>query len=151
MEISAQNTADHQSSCDSIQAVPGGFCRFCMPFRRSVGYVPDPQCPHCHWPESLPRRSSRRYQFYHDFKTHPVGRIQCRSAALKPVSLWGRASLKPMPNRPWGSTTMRLPPMAHYSRAGLLLGNCACSPSVRINDDIYARVDAERFDDLWLI
>ena len=28
------------------------------------------------------------------------------------------------------------------------LGNCACSPSVRINNDIYARVDAERFDDL---
>jgi formate dehydrogenase subunit gamma len=28
------------------------------------------------------------------------------------------------------------------------LGNCACSPSVRINDDIVARVDAERFDEL---
>ena len=28
------------------------------------------------------------------------------------------------------------------------LGNCACSPSVRINNDIHARVDAERFDDL---
>ncbi|CAI8277299.1 MAG: NADH-quinone oxidoreductase subunit 2 [SAR92 bacterium MED-G29] len=28
------------------------------------------------------------------------------------------------------------------------LGNCACSPSVRINDDVYARVDADRFDDL---
>ena len=28
------------------------------------------------------------------------------------------------------------------------LGNCACSPSIRINDDIYARVDKSRFDQL---
>jgi formate dehydrogenase subunit gamma len=28
------------------------------------------------------------------------------------------------------------------------LGNCACSPSVRINDDIVARVDTARFDEL---
>ena len=28
------------------------------------------------------------------------------------------------------------------------LGNCACSPSIRIGDDVHARVDAERFDQL---
>ena len=28
------------------------------------------------------------------------------------------------------------------------LGNCACSPSVRINDDIHARVSPDRFDEL---
>jgi formate dehydrogenase subunit gamma len=28
------------------------------------------------------------------------------------------------------------------------LGNCACSPSVRINDDIHARVDQSRLEEL---
>lgn len=28
------------------------------------------------------------------------------------------------------------------------LGNCACSPSVRIGDDVHGRVDADRFDEL---
>ena len=28
------------------------------------------------------------------------------------------------------------------------LGNCACSPSIRIGDDVFARVDAGRFDEL---
>jgi formate dehydrogenase subunit gamma len=28
------------------------------------------------------------------------------------------------------------------------LGNCACSPSVRINEQIHARVDPQRFDEL---
>ena len=28
------------------------------------------------------------------------------------------------------------------------LGNCACSPSIRIGDDVYARVDANRFNEL---
>jgi formate dehydrogenase subunit gamma len=28
------------------------------------------------------------------------------------------------------------------------LGNCACSPSIRIDDDLHARVTPERFDAL---
>jgi formate dehydrogenase subunit gamma len=28
------------------------------------------------------------------------------------------------------------------------LGNCACSPSVRVNEQIHARVDPQRFDEL---
>jgi len=28
------------------------------------------------------------------------------------------------------------------------LGNCACSPSIRIGDDVFARVDADRFDEI---
>ena len=28
------------------------------------------------------------------------------------------------------------------------LGNCACSPSVRLDDEIHARVDAVRLDEL---
>ena len=28
------------------------------------------------------------------------------------------------------------------------LGNCACSPSLRVNDDLHARVTADKFDEL---
>ncbi|MEO0368468.1 MAG: NAD(P)H-dependent oxidoreductase subunit E, partial [Pseudomonadota bacterium] len=28
------------------------------------------------------------------------------------------------------------------------LGNCTCSPSIRINDDVHARVTPEKFDEL---
>jgi formate dehydrogenase subunit gamma len=28
------------------------------------------------------------------------------------------------------------------------LGNCATAPSIRIDDDIYGRVDTEKFDEL---
>jgi len=28
------------------------------------------------------------------------------------------------------------------------LGNCACSPSIRIGDEVHARVDSNRFDEL---
>jgi formate dehydrogenase subunit gamma len=28
------------------------------------------------------------------------------------------------------------------------LGNCACPPSLRINDEIHARVSTEKFDEL---
>ena len=32
--------------------------------------------------------------------------------------------------------------------AAYCLGNCACSPSVRIDDRVYARVNGDRFDQL---
>ncbi len=45
----------------------------------------------------------------------------------------------------WGETTsngaLTLEPV-------YCLGNCACSPSVCIDDEVYARVDAARFDQL---
>ena len=28
------------------------------------------------------------------------------------------------------------------------LGNCACTPSIRIGDEVFARVDAQRFDEI---
>ena len=87
--------------------------------------------------------------FYHDFKTESggVNTVQiCRAEACQSVGSelleeHAKASLK----LDWGETSddgqITLEPV-------YCLGNCACSPSVRINDYIYAKVDAARFDEL---
>jgi formate dehydrogenase subunit gamma len=87
--------------------------------------------------------------FYHDFNTQPVGhhRVQicraeaCQSMGSRQIESHAKQSL----GIEYGETTsdgmVTLEPV-------YCLGNCACSPSIRINDDIYARVDKSRFDQL---
>ncbi len=87
--------------------------------------------------------------FYHDFRAEPAGDhlIQlCRAEACQ--AMGGRAleaHVKARLGIAYGETTadgrFTLDPV-------YCLGNCACTPSVRIDDAVHARVTPERFDQL---
>jgi formate dehydrogenase subunit gamma len=87
--------------------------------------------------------------FYHDFRTEPGGThtVQiCRAEACQAMgsrALESHAKLALGVN--FGGTTedgrVTLEPV-------YCLGNCACAPSVRVDDHVYARVDNQRFDQL---
>ena len=87
--------------------------------------------------------------FYHDFRSSPAGRhtVQicraeaCQAMGSRDLEHHARTSL----GVDWGQTTkdglITLEPV-------YCLGNCACSPSVRVDDQFHARVNPERFDEL---
>ncbi|QID17942.1 formate dehydrogenase subunit gamma [Nitrogeniibacter mangrovi] len=85
--------------------------------------------------------------FYHHFRTHPPGRhvVQvCRAEACQAVGAARlEAHAKASLGVDYGETTadgaITLEPV-------YCLGNCACSPSVRIDDEIAGRVDCDGFD-----
>ncbi len=87
--------------------------------------------------------------FYHDFHDRPRGQKTihlCRAEACQAV---GSRSLESHVKRrlgiDYGGTTAD----GRYSLEPVYcLGNCACGPSIRIGDDVFARVDAEYFDTL---
>lgn len=87
--------------------------------------------------------------FYHDFRTEPVGEnlVQiCRAEACQAMGARELQShAETVLGIGLGETTadgnITLDPV-------YCLGNCACSPSIAINRKVYARVDAERFDEL---
>jgi formate dehydrogenase subunit gamma len=87
--------------------------------------------------------------FYHDFHTEPTGtRIIhiCRAEACQAMGSGTlEAHVKKRLGVDFGGTTadgrFTLEPV-------YCLGNCACSPSVRIGDEVHARVSPERFDEL---
>jgi formate dehydrogenase subunit gamma len=87
--------------------------------------------------------------FYHDFRSAPAGQHVvhlCRAEACQAVG--ARALERHARERlgiNFGETTadglLTLEPV-------YCLGNCACSPSIRIDDEIHARVSPTRFDEL---
>ncbi len=87
--------------------------------------------------------------FYHDFHDQPRGQtcIQvCRAEACQAMgSRVLEQHVKARLGIDYGGTTAD----GRFSLEPVYcLGNCACSPSVRIADKVYARVNAERFDTL---
>jgi formate dehydrogenase subunit gamma len=87
--------------------------------------------------------------FYHDFRSEPAGENiihLCRAEACQ--AMGGRELEQHVMERlgiGYGETTanglVTLEPV-------YCLGNCACTPSIRVNDDVYARVTAQKFNEL---
>lgn len=87
--------------------------------------------------------------FYHDFKYQASGKTTIQVCRAEACQAMGSAALEDhVKNRlgiDFGGTTadgkLSLEPV-------YCLGNCACTPSIRIGDDVYARVNASRFDEI---
>jgi len=87
--------------------------------------------------------------FYHDFHDQPRGQTTihlcraeaCQAMGARKLEQYVKTSL----DIDYGGTTAD----GRYSLEPVYcLGNCACSPSIRIGDDVFARVDADRFDEI---
>ena len=87
--------------------------------------------------------------FYHDFRTEPAGEHTvhlCRAEACQ--AMGARELERHVCERlgiGFGETTAN----GMFSLEPVYcLGNCACPPSLRIDDEIHARVSAKKFDEL---
>ena len=125
-----------------------------MPVLHSVqqrmGYIPAEAIPLIAKALNLSRAEVHGVMhFYHDFRSQPAGDhlVQlCRAEACQ--AMGGRAlevHVKARLGINYGETTrdgrFSLDPV-------YCLGNCACTPTIRIDDAIHARVTPERFDQL---
>ena len=87
--------------------------------------------------------------FYHDFKTHPVGRNTVQICRAEACQSMGSRSLEAHAKETLGIDYHQTTADGSITLQEVFcLGNCACSPSVRINNDVFARVDQDRFDEL---
>lgn len=87
--------------------------------------------------------------FYHDFHDQPRGLTTIHLCRAEACQAMGARTLeqhvKTRLEIGFGDTTAD----GRYSLEPVYcLGNCACSPSIRIGDEVYARVDADRFDEI---
>jgi formate dehydrogenase subunit gamma len=135
---------------EQYRDVPGGLLPLLHAVQHALGYIPAEAVPPIARALQLSRAEVHGViSFYQDFRTAPAGRHRlqiCRAEACQAMGsraleahAWARLGID------YGGTTadgsITLEPV-------YCLGNCACSPSVRIDDEIHARVDADRLDAL---
>jgi formate dehydrogenase subunit gamma len=135
---------------DQYRSLPGGLLPLLHAVQHRLGYIPPDQVPAIARAMNLSRAEVHGViSFYHDFRLEPAGRhtLQiCRAEACQAMGARAlEAHAKQSLGIDFGGTTadgaITLEPV-------YCLGNCACSPSVRIDDSIYARVDPARLDEL---
>ena len=130
--------------------MPGGLLPLLHEIQASLGHVPKDCVAAIASGMGLSRAEVHGViGFYHDFHDQPRGETTihlCRAEACQAMgSRKLEAHVKTRLGIDYGGTTedgrFSLEPV-------YCLGNCACSPSIRIGDDVFARVDAKRFDQL---
>lgn len=130
--------------------VPGGLLPLLHAIQQSLGHIPPTVVPLIAAALQLSRAEVHGViSFYHDFRTEPGGRHVVQICRAEACQAMGSAALEAHAKHTlgidYGESTedgaVTLEPV-------YCLGNCACSPSVRIDDAIHARVDAARLDTL---
>jgi len=130
--------------------VPGGLLPLLHAVQEALGYVPPEVIPELAHGMGLSRAEVHGViGFYHDFHVSPGGETTihlCRAEACQAMGSRAlEAHVKARLGIDYGETTAdgeyRLEPV-------YCLGNCSCAPSVRIDDDVHARVSPDTFDQL---
>jgi len=87
--------------------------------------------------------------FYHDFSYKPQGRITIQVCRAEACQAMGSQQLEHHIKARLGIDFDETTADGQFSlKPVYCLGNCACTPSIRIADEVYARVDADRFDEI---
>lgn len=135
---------------DALKDKPGAMLPILHAIQDRFGYVPEATVPII--AESMRQTRAEVHgiiSFYHHFRTHPVGAHVihvCRAEACQ--AMGGRqleAHIKTRLGAGYHDTSrdneFTLEPV-------YCLGNCACAPSIRIDDKIHGRMSAAKFDRL---
>ncbi len=129
---------------------PGGLLPLLHAIQGELGYIPREAVPTIARALHLSRAEVHGViSFYHDFRTSPAGAhvVQicraeaCQAMGSRELEAYAGAALGIEPGETTADGAVTLEPV-------YCLGNCACAPSVRVDDDIHARVTRERFDQL---
>jgi formate dehydrogenase subunit gamma len=87
--------------------------------------------------------------FYHDFRTAPPGRHVVKICQAESCQSMGSRALTAHAERKLGVRLDETTADGEITlEAVYCLGNCACSPALMIDGQVYGRVDAGKFDRL---
>lgn len=88
-------------------------------------------------------------RFYHDFRTEAPGRTVIKICQAEACQAMGSRALTAHAEKSLGiSMHSSSEDGKHTLEPVYCLGNCACSPAVMIDEQVYGRVDASRLDAL---
>jgi len=149
-EESAQGAADIAALIEQFRTVPGGLMPLLHAVQHAIGYIPPEAVKQIGKGMNLSRAEVHGViSFYHDFRTEPAGEATIHICRAEACQAMGARELEVHAKTALGIDYGETTDDGRYTLQPVYcLGNCACTPSIRIGDDVYARVTPERFDEL---
>ena len=135
---------------DQLQELPGALLPLLHAVQNELGYIPPETLPAIADGLNLSRAEVHGVvSFYHYFRPSPPGRncIQicraesCQATGSRALEAHAKQSLKIDFHQTTADGELTLLPV-------YCLGNCACSPAMRVGDDIHGHVDPVKFDEI---
>lgn len=132
------------------QAMPGALLPLLHAIQDDIGYVPELAYPLIAKALSLSVAEVHGVvTFYHHFRTHQPGRHILQVCRAESCQAMGSDALEIYIKNKLGVEFHETTPDGTFTLEPIYcLGNCACSPSVMINEEVYGRVDNKKIDQL---
>ena len=133
-----------------LKAKPGALIPILHGIQEELGYVPEDAVPIIASELNLTRAEVHGVvTFYHDFRSHPAGRHvikvcqaeSCQAAGSVKTTEHAKKALDIDFHQTTADRSCSLEPV-------YCLGNCALSPSVMVDNEVFGRVDEQRFDEI---
>lgn len=143
-------TEDVTSIVSAMQDKPGALLPILHAVQNKLGYIPPKSLPLLAEGLNLSKAEVHGVvSFYHYFRSTPAGNYTIQICRAESCQAMGSRALeshaKKTLNIDYQQTTadgdITLEPV-------YCLGNCACSPAIRIGDEVHGHVDAAKFDQL---
>ena len=128
----------------------GGLMPALQEIQEDLGYIPEDAYPAIADALNLSVAEVHGVvSFYHDFRTEPAGRHRIQVCQAESCQAAGSRALTEHVQQRLGIAMGETSPDGAVTLEPVYcLGNCACSPSLSIDSQSYARMDAQQFDDL---
>jgi len=129
---------------------PGALIEILHGVQAELGFIPAAAVPVLAEELNLSRAEVHGVvSFYHYFRQHAPGQQTIRVCQAESCKSMNSDGLTDHGKKARGVDFHETTPDGKFTLEPVYcLGNCACSPAVMRNDDIYGRVSPERFDEL---
>ena len=129
---------------------PGALMPVLHAVNERVGYIPAEAVPVIAHALNLSRAEVHGViSFYHDFRTQRPGRKIIRVCRAESCQAMGAVALANHIQARLGINFGQTSGNGDFTLEPVYcLGNCACSPALVIGDDLYGRVNPDRFDEI---
>lgn len=145
-----ESTAIVDAAIGQWASVAGGLMPLLQAIQKQNGFIPKASVTTIAKAVGLSRAEVHGViGFYHDFSYQPHGRTTIEVCRAEACQAMGSQKLEEHIKARLGIDFDETTGDGQFSlKPVYCLGNCACTPSIRIADEVYARVDADRFDEI---
>jgi formate dehydrogenase subunit gamma len=139
-----------QTIVEGLKDKPGALLPILHSVQNALSYVPPESVPTIAKALNLSRAEVHGViSFYHYFRDTPAGKHTVRVCRAESCLAMGGKALESYVKTKLGIDYHETTADRNYSlEAVYCLGNCACSPAIQIDNDVYGRVTAESFNEI---